>query len=384
MVPPIRVAIIGLSANAITDWAARVHLPYFLSPVGRAKYQIVALCNSSKGAAERSIKMFGLDPRARAYGSPEDLAADPDVQLVVCCTRVDKHYETVLPSVQAGKDVFVEWPLAENAIKAAKLNQAAKEAGGRTIVGLQGWYIPTTLKLQELIASGRIGKVWSSEFRAARWISDQFTVSSALSYFADRQVGGNFCTIAFGHVFDWVQRVLGDLQNVQSRLQLQRPKLNVVDSYTGRRASTIISDVPDLIHVTGTLPESEHVVKDATLHMRFRRAQAFPGDPALVWSILGEKGEIRISAVFDTMLQVSQLLDVTIEVHDQESDNVERVDFKWDKAFAQLPYLTRSYGPIYEAYANGTLGKCADFDHAVKRHEQLDGLYTSWDAARAA
>lgn len=59
--------------------------------------------------------------------------------------------------------------------------------------------IPTTLKLQEIIASGRIGKVWSSEFRAARWTSDQFTVSSALSYFADRKVGGNLVTIGFGH-----------------------------------------------------------------------------------------------------------------------------------------------------------------------------------------
>lgn len=260
MVPPIRVAIIGLSANAITDWASRAHLPYFLSSVGRSKYQIVALCNSSKASAERSIKMFGLAPGTRAYGSPGDLAADPDVQLVVCCTRADKHYETTLPSIKAGKDVLIEWPLAQNAAKAEELTAAAKESGSRTIVGLQVRYapgtstspygskltgfkrggskylsalnailgllgkkeslcsslisyffsgmavtdtscfsVPTTLKLKELIACGRIGKVWSSEFTAARWTSDQYSVSSALSYFADRKVGGNFVTIGFGH-----------------------------------------------------------------------------------------------------------------------------------------------------------------------------------------
>lgn len=59
--------------------------------------------------------------------------------------------------------------------------------------------IPTTLKLKEITASGRIGKVFSSELRAARWVSDQHSVSSALSYFADRKVGGNFVTIGFGH-----------------------------------------------------------------------------------------------------------------------------------------------------------------------------------------
>jgi len=57
---------------------------------------------------------------------------------------------------------------------------------------------PTTLKLKELIASGRIGKVLSSEFHAARWLSDS-SVSSALKYFFERKVGGNFVTIGFGH-----------------------------------------------------------------------------------------------------------------------------------------------------------------------------------------
>ena len=57
---------------------------------------------------------------------------------------------------------------------------------------------PTTLKLKELIASGQIGKVLSSEFHAARWISDP-SVSSALKYFFARKVGGNFVTIRFGH-----------------------------------------------------------------------------------------------------------------------------------------------------------------------------------------
>jgi predicted dehydrogenase len=137
MVTPIRVAFIGLSANAVTDWASRVHLPYFLSPVGRSKFQIVALCNSSKASAERSIKTFGLPAGTRAYGSPEDLAADPDVQLVICATRADKHYETTMPSLKAGKDVLVEWPLAQNAAKAAEMAKTAKEFGSRTIVGLQ-------------------------------------------------------------------------------------------------------------------------------------------------------------------------------------------------------------------------------------------------------
>lgn len=58
--------------------------------------------------------------------------------------------------------------------------------------------VPTTLKLKEIIASGRIGKVLSSEFRAARWLNEN-SVPDGLKYFAERKVGGNFVTIGFGH-----------------------------------------------------------------------------------------------------------------------------------------------------------------------------------------
>ena len=111
---PINVALIGLSASATTSWASNAHLPYLISPNGKQKYNLIALLNSSVETAKQAIAHYNLPPETRAYGNPHDLAADPDVQLVVCSTRVDKHASTVRPSIEAGKEVFVEWPLAEN------------------------------------------------------------------------------------------------------------------------------------------------------------------------------------------------------------------------------------------------------------------------------
>lgn len=81
---PIRTAIIGLSPLAATSWAANAHLPYLLSPEGRENYDTVVLPNSSVASAQRAIETFGLDATTRAYGDPEALAANPDVELVVC------------------------------------------------------------------------------------------------------------------------------------------------------------------------------------------------------------------------------------------------------------------------------------------------------------
>ena len=76
-------------------------------------------------------------PDDAALPTPDDVAADPDVELVVVSTRVDKHYETGLASVRAGKHVYVEWPLAQNVDKAGELAKLAREKGGKTIIGLQ-------------------------------------------------------------------------------------------------------------------------------------------------------------------------------------------------------------------------------------------------------
>lgn len=105
---PIRVGIIGLSARAKTSWASGAHLPYLQA--AKDKYMITALCNSSVPAAKSAIEAYELPADTKAYGNPEDLANDNKVDLVVCNTRVDVHYETIKPSLLKGKDVYCEWP----------------------------------------------------------------------------------------------------------------------------------------------------------------------------------------------------------------------------------------------------------------------------------
>jgi len=197
--PPIRTALIGLSATAKTSWASGAHLPYLLSARGRERYQIVALLNSTADAARAAIEAYGLGPATRAYGSPEELAADGDVELVVCCTRVDVHHGTVAPSIAAGKDVYVEWPLAQDAARARELAASARERGVRTVVGLQGRLAPPVLKMRELVGSGRIGRVLSSEVRAYGGTNHRGIIPKGLDYFMRREVGGNVYTIGFAH-----------------------------------------------------------------------------------------------------------------------------------------------------------------------------------------
>ena len=196
---PIRVGLIGLgkSANPMAPgaWAALAHLPGLLSS---PNYEIVALANSSVESAQSSIKHHNLPSTVKAYGSPEDIAADPNVDLIVCSVVVTKHLQLTKPALLAGKNVYVEWPLGATTTEAEELARLAKEKGVKTVVGLQARADPLVVKMKELVDSGKIGKVLSSNVvgvftrHPPAWPEDA-------KYYLDIDSGGNSLTIYFGH-----------------------------------------------------------------------------------------------------------------------------------------------------------------------------------------
>ncbi|KAH7324260.1 hypothetical protein B0I35DRAFT_348900 [Stachybotrys elegans] len=370
----IRVGIIGLSSSAKTSWASGAHLPYLLSPRGQSKYRIVALCNSSVEAAKRAVETYNLPPETRTYGDPKSLAEDPDVDLVVNCTRVDVHYSTILPSVKAGKNVFVEWPLAHNAQHASDLVQEAKKSGSATMVGLQGRLAPVYVKIKQILEQGRVGKILSAEIRASGGTNDREKLPPGLAYFGDRSIGGNVYTIGFGHLFDQLQHLMGDFVNLKPQLQIQRPTMKIIDPSTKEIIHSATSDVPDLIFATATLAESPITRGGASVLLRFRRGQPFPGDPHLDIAINGEGGEIRLRAMGGTALHATAYNGpVVTEVHDYKTDKVETVEWEWADWQDSLPLSARSIGMLYESFADAN-SKPPTFEDALIRHEQLEEM----------
>ena len=190
---------IGLSSSAVTSWAANAHLPSLLTGQAKKLFRIVALCNSSTEAAKSAIKAYDLDDSVRAYGYPEALAADENVDFVICNTRVDKHYETILPSLRAGKSAYIEWPIAQDLNYVEELVTAAREGNARVAVGLQGRFAPPVARLRELLQSGNLGKLLCTEARVFGGTKDREILPVGLKYFAESKIGGNPITIGFGH-----------------------------------------------------------------------------------------------------------------------------------------------------------------------------------------
>jgi len=134
--------------------------------------------------------------------------------------------------------------------------------------------------------------------------------------------------------------------------------------------------------VSGTLPESPTVQKGASLHYRFRRGQPFPGEPALSWSINGEKGEIRVVSPAAAFLNIG-VGDppVKTELYDFETEKVTSLEWEWADWQKDLPTSARNIGGLYEAFAAARDGGAVGyptFGSALARHKQLEELLSGW------
>jgi predicted dehydrogenase len=99
-----------------------------------------------------------LAPGAAVVGGVEDVLSS-NVKGVVIATPAETHYEIASRALEAGKDVFVEKPLALTYEQGATLVRRAEEYGAILMVGHVLEYHPAVVRMLELVRSGAIGKV---------------------------------------------------------------------------------------------------------------------------------------------------------------------------------------------------------------------------------
>lgn len=110
---------------------------------------------------DRGVQAELLDKHPGTSGahSVSDVLNDPAVRGVAIASPASTHAQLVGEALLAGKDVFVEKPLALTATEGAELATLARERKRVLMVGHLLWYHPAVLKLESLIADGTLGRV---------------------------------------------------------------------------------------------------------------------------------------------------------------------------------------------------------------------------------
>src|SRR5436305_378890 len=267
------VGIIGVSAQR--GWAATAHIPALRA---RQNYEIRALSAHSAGSARAAGEVFGV---SAVFSDHEQMASQPDIDLVAVTVKVPHHRELVSAALAAGKAVYCEWPLGRDLDDARAMAALATEQGVRTIVGLQGRRAPAIGFVQELLSDGYVGEVLSTTMVGVSVPGD--VVVQANAYMLDETNGANVLTIAVGHSLDTLNYVLGEFADLSAVSVLRRPLITIEE--TGEQ---IVKTAPDQIALIGTLTSGV----TASIHIR----EAVAGGSGFLWEINGTDGTLRITA----------------------------------------------------------------------------------------
>ncbi len=98
-------------------------------------------------------------PGVKFVSSMDDLLGDGGLQAVAVATPAATHYSIVKKAIEAGKDVFVEKPLALTASQGAELVEIARRKKRVLMVGHVLQYHPAVLRLKQMISEGELGRI---------------------------------------------------------------------------------------------------------------------------------------------------------------------------------------------------------------------------------
>jgi predicted dehydrogenase len=354
--PRIRLGLVGFG-----NWAHDAHIPVLaLLP----QYEITAVYSQRGEAARKAAEEFGIPHVA---GTLDELVNHPDVDMVLVLTTAPQHEVAVRAAIAAGKDVYSEWPLTADPRTSAELLRLAKEAGVRTVIGVQRDLAAAFRYARDLIDDGYVGSIRSVRMHASvpffggtrpeamRWSIPEETFLSVVAVF-----GGHLLTPLFS--------VVGRPGEFSAVAVNQFPEVSIQE--TGEKVPTTAKDQ---LVLAGTL------VGGGVLSVHIEGGKQFGSGVQI--DITGTAGDLRIS---NTSAYGGVNENYQVE-GGHEGDTVMAplpIPAQYDRLpESDLPTGIAELGELYLTHAedvvNGT-SRAPGFDHAV----WLQGVFAQIDTSQ--
>lgn len=162
-----------------TGLIAREHVIPALQQAARC--ELAAIASRSSATARRVAARFSIPS---AYGSYEDLLADPTIQAVYLPLPNDLHATWTMRAADAGKHILCEKPFALTSLQATRVAAHCESRGVLAMEAFMYRFHPGWTLLRRLLAEGAVGRVRD----VAIWFS--FRTTRTVDYRLDFTSGG--------------------------------------------------------------------------------------------------------------------------------------------------------------------------------------------------
>jgi scyllo-inositol 2-dehydrogenase (NADP+) len=114
-------------------------------------------------------KMAERYPGIISYNQTEELLNDKQIELMIVNTPNNTHFDLAKRSLQAGKHVLVEKPIAATVAEVKELYDVARKVGKHLMVYQNRRWDSDFLSVKEIIEGGRLGQLIEVNFRFDRY-----------------------------------------------------------------------------------------------------------------------------------------------------------------------------------------------------------------------
>lgn len=182
-----------------------------------------AVASRSLEKAQAFADQYGFQ---KAYGSYEEMLNDPEVELVYVATPHSHHFEHMMLCMQHGKAVLCEKAFTMNAKQARTVMQYAKEHNIFAAEAIWPRYMPSRKMINDVIASGVIGKVNTLTANLS------YVIHEVPRIYRPELAGGALLDIGVYGINFALMHFGTDIERVESSVQLTATGVDAMETIT--------------------------------------------------------------------------------------------------------------------------------------------------------
>ena len=192
----LQVAVIG------TGFVGRVHVENIRR---QNDAEVVAIADQTAEIAAGFGEALGV---ARTTGDYRELLDDPSIDAVHICTPNHTHFPIARDSVNAGKNVICEKPLAISTDEAAQLVELARAKGVVHATSYNLRFYPNVAQMRRMVETGQVGDILAAQ---GSYVQDWLFHETDYNWRLEPEVGGASRAMADigSHWCDLLEHVTG-------------------------------------------------------------------------------------------------------------------------------------------------------------------------------